>query len=210
MTKKVAIIDYESGNVFSVRQALNKIGVTPSVTADHDEIYSSDAVILPGVGAFSPAIERLKASGLDQVIVEVAKKGVPVLGICLGMQLLFESSDEFGQHDGLGLIKGDVTKFSGLDENAKVPQTQWNEIFISDMDTALFKGFDKNPYMYFVHSYYVRPANQAAKIIKTNYCGLDYCCAIEQDNIFAVQFHPERSGEDGLKLMANFCSQIES
>ncbi len=208
MKKKIAIIDYESGNIFSVKQAVSYVGAQAVITSDHDEIMSADAIILPGVGAFAPAIQRLKDSGLDEVIVDaVANKGKAILGICLGMQLLFDESEEFGRHKGLGLIQGDVVKFSGLNDGAKIPQTQWNEILLNEKSSTLFKGIDTNPFMYFVHSYYVRPQSESLNVFNAEYMGLEYCCAFEHENIFAVQFHPERSAKDGLQLIANFCEQ---
>jgi len=207
--KRVAIIDYGHGNIFSISQALKKLSIEYVIADNKDQIESSSAIILPGVGAFNSAMEDLQDNGLESVIIDNVKTGKPLLGICLGMQLLFESSEEFGIHKGLGLLKGDVVKFKGLETGFKIPQTQWNKVFSSGCNSKLFKGIESiNPFMYFVHSYYVRPSHKGTKIISTNYGGLDYCCAIELENIYAVQFHPEKSSNNGLQLLKNFCDMI--
>lgn len=208
MNKRVAIVDYETGNTFGVKQALKYVGIESELTSRHKEILSSDGVILPGVGAFGPAIDRLKSLELDKIILEFVANGKPILGICLGMQLLFETSDEFGNHDGLGILKGKVTKFSNLDASARVPQTQWNKVHFNNQKTTLFKGMGNETFMYFVHSFYVTSNQPNATVFETDYCGLKYCSAIEYKNVFATQFHPERSAHSGLLLIKNFCDLI--
>jgi len=205
--KKVAVVDYGHGNIFSIVQALKKLGVEYLIADNMDQINSSSAVILPGVGAFHSAMVKLKDKQLKQVIIDNAFNGKPLLGICLGMQLLFGSSEEFGNHAGLGLLKGDVAKFSNLDNATRIPQTQWNKVLVDETNSTLFQGMESNnPFMYFVHSYYVRPSHSGAKVISTNYGGLDYCCAIEAANVYGVQFHPEKSSNNGLRILKNFCN----
>ena len=204
--KRVAIIDYGSGNLFSVVQALNKIGVEAILAKRRDQIDNSNALILPGVGAFHSALKRLNKNDLAAGIIDNAKGGKPLLGICLGMQLLFDSSKEFGYHNGLGLLRGEVTRFKNLEEGTRVPQTQWNRVLVNGLRTTLFQGIDNDPFMYFVHSYYVNNKHNEAVIVNAEYGGLHYCCAIEFEDIYGVQFHPERSASDGLRLLKNFCN----
>ncbi len=206
--KKIAVIDYGVGNLFSILQALNKIGVKCVLAKDNDQIDYADALILPGVGAFHSALEKLNKNKMASAIIKNANEGKPLLGICLGMQLLFDSSEEFGCHNGLGLLKGKIVRFSNLEKGTRVPQTQWNRVLVNGLKTKLFHGIESNPFMYFVHSYYAISSHDRSVNVKAEYGGLHYCCAIEFENIFGVQFHPERSANDGLQLLKNFCDFV--
>ena len=202
--KKIAVVDYGSGNLFSVSQAIKRIGVMPSLASSEKEINDCDAIILPGVGAFKNAMEGLDQAELIPAIIDSVKNGKPILGICLGMQLLFDISHEFGSHEGLKLLKGEVIKFSDSNQMVTIPQIQWNRIQTNIKDTVLFQGIELDPFMYFLHSYYVKPSQGYKKTFKTNYGGLEYCSAIEHKNIYGVQFHPEKSASAGLQLLKNF------
>lgn len=194
--------------MFSVFQVLKKVGANASITNKKDEIYGADAIILPGVGSFGNAMQNLNKLELASVITDYAESGRPVLGICLGMQLLFEMSNEFGLNEGLKLIKGDVVKFSDLHAGTTIPHTQWNRVCVNSKKSVLFDGINDNPFMYFIHSYYAKPSNPDLNIFNANYGGIEYCCAIETENIFGVQFHPERSSLDGIRLINNFVKII--
>jgi imidazole glycerol-phosphate synthase subunit HisH len=204
---KLAIIDYDVGNIFSVEQACRKVGFDCVVSADPAAIGSADAIVLPGVGAFGDAMARLRERGLADAVHAFAGAGRPLLGICLGMQLLMGSSEEFGHHPGLGLVEGAVRRFPAGLPGVKVPQIQWNEVRFGP-GGKLFAGMDSGVPMYFLHSYYVDPAPSGQFQASAEYGGLEYCCALERDNIFAVQFHPERSGEHGLEVFRNFKNLI--
>jgi len=207
--KKVAIIDYGMGNLFSVKLACEKVGFDSLITNDKPEILQADALILPGVGAFGDAMNALKKMDLAETIKEFIKSGKPFLGICLGMQLLMSESEEFGMHKGLDIIKGKVVKFSN--KNEKVPQVGWNKIIkAKDWGNGLLKNVLNNEYMYFVHSFYCQPVEKEIILSKTNYAKIDYCSSFQKENIFACQFHPEKSGEKGLIIyenLANLCQK---
>lgn len=192
----IAIIDYKMGNLKSVKNALDSLGFENIITSDKNEILNADKVILPGVGAFKDAMEIIKSEGLDDVIKEVVKSK-PLLGICLGFQLLFEKSYEFGECDGLGLLKGEIKR---LDVPLKVPHVGWNSLDINP-DSKLLKGLNQN-YVYFVHSYYL-DSNEPFVSSYTEY-GTKLAVSVEQGNIYGTQFHPEKSGEIGLKILKNF------
>ena len=196
-----AIIDYDAGNIKSVEKALQHLGVNAILTRDRDEILKADKVILPGVGAFGDAMGRLRGYGLEAVIREVADKGTPFLGICLGLQLLFESSDESPGVKGLSLLKGKIEKIpSG--EYAKIPHMGWNSLKLMN-NGRLFKGIDDGAYVYFVHSYYLKAAEE--DIVKAS-AEYNVCihASVEKDNVFACQFHPEKSSAVGLRILENF------
>jgi len=197
MKKKITIIDYGLGNLASVANALEKLKIPYEISGDIDVLKNAKALILPGVGAAGRGMENLKKRGIDQVIIEQAKKGTPILGICLGMQLLLSTSEE-DNVDCLGLIEGKVKKF---DTNLKVPQIGWNQVEIKN--SVLFNGIKNNRYFYFVNSYYCKPVDE--NLIKgvTEY-GLRFCSVLEKDNLYGVQFHPEKSGDIGLQLLKNF------
>lgn len=193
----IAIADYGIGNLRSVQKAFNKLGYDAIITGDKALIESASHVILPGVGAFADAINLLKTTGLDKVIIAEANKGKPILGICLGMQLLFESSSESGVHEGLGLIKGKITRF---DIDLKVPQVGWNAVKVAK-PSKILRNVD-GEYFYFVHSFCAADINDETCGI-TDY-SVEFTSAVEKNNIFGVQFHPEKSGESGLKILKNF------
>ena len=198
----IAIIDYKAGNLFSVKNAFDKLGIETIITSDIDIIKKSDKLLLPGVGAFENAMNNLRTMGLDVVIKDEVKLGKPLFGICLGMQLLFDSSEEYGYHEGLKILDGKIIHFDFKNEKElKIPHMGWNSITNCN-GSKLFDGLDKQ-FVYFVHSYHLITDNQDYKQIMTNY-GYEFCSAIEYNNIFATQFHPEKSGEVGLKILEKY------
>lgn len=202
----IAIIDYGLGNLTSVKNALDKIGVSSIISNDPKIIRSAKGIILPGVGAAPDGMKNLKAKGLDKVIKEEVKKGKPFLGLCLGMQLLFDFSEE-GNTKCLGIIPGKVKLFR---VNLKVPQIGWNDVRKKGKGKRkkedLFKNIPNKSYFYFVHSYYSKPFDKSIIIGETEY-GINFCSVLKDKNIFATQFHPEKSGEVGLKLLENFAKE---
>ena len=205
----IAIIDYDAGNVKSVEKALQYLGQEAEITGDKDKILAADRVVLPGVGAFGLAMDKLRSRGLDEVIYEFVETGKPFLGICLGLQLLFDSSEESPGVEGLGLIKGRITKIpneytaeDGTKVFQKVPQIGWNDLKINPK-SRLFAGITGNPYVYFVHSYFLT-ADNPEEVAASTYYGTEIHAAVEKGNIFATQFHPEKSSEVGLKILQNF------
>jgi glutamine amidotransferase len=199
----IGIVDYNMGNLASVINAFAKVGVDASLESDPAKLSRYDKLILPGVGAFGDAMEHLKSIGMDEAVKTYATSGKPLLGICLGMQLLFESSEEFGRHEGLGLIKGDVKAFdlSKFSEPLKVPHMGWNRMFTNEH--PLFKNLDEEHYLYFVHTYHVNCANKD-DIIGETYYGYKFTSAVASKNIMGIQPHPEKSHENGLKILENF------
>ena len=201
----VAIIDYDAGNIKSVEKALLHLGEEVMITRDREKILNSDKVILPGVGAFGDALEKLRSYGLDKVIYEVVEKKIPFLGICLGLQLLFESSEESPGVEGLGLLKGKILRIpDGVAEDKrplKIPHIGWNSLSFPQKG-RLFEGFSREPYVYFVHSYYLK-AEEDIVTARTEY-GVSIDASVEKGNLFACQFHPEKSSEAGLKILENF------
>jgi len=195
----IAIVDYEMGNLRSVQKGFEKVGAEAVITRDKSVIESASALVLPGVGAFTVCMENLEKHDLINPIKSFVGSGKPFLGICLGLQLLFEDSEEFGNCKGLGLIKGKVRKFPS--DELKVPHMGWNSIEISG-DSRLFEGIHDGTYFYFVHSYYVEPEEDVT-IAETDY-GFKFVSAVEKGNIFATQFHPEKSQIEGLKILENF------
>jgi len=201
----VAIIDYKMSNLFSVQAACQKVGLSSVITTNKNEILDAKIAILPGVGAFGEAMKYLGDSKLDETIFQFVDSGKPFVGICLGLQLLFESSEEFGNYSGLGLVKGKVRKFQFYSNNSvkyPVPQIGWNKIKQMDVswtDSLLCNNIN-NDFMYFVHSYYVEPEDKQVILTTTNYGNQEYCSSVQYNNIFASQFHPEKSGEIGLKI----------
>ena len=196
----VGIIDYGVGNLFSLRSSFAAIGVEAFVSGDAGELKKADRLILPGVGAFGDAAEKLRASGLDAFVREQAAAGKPLMGICLGMQLLFERSYEYGDHEGLGLLKGQVVGMSGrLPEGLKIPHMGWNALKL----TKPAKLLEEGSYVYFVHSFYAENCEDSLAAV-TDY-GIPITAAVEKGNIFGCQFHPEKSGNVGLAILKKFC-----
>ncbi len=191
------------GNLASVINAFAKVGADATLESDPTKLSQYDKLILPGVGAYGDAMEHLKKNGMDEAVIAFAASGKPLLGICLGMQLLFESSEEFGETQGLGLIPGKVVAFdeSKFDHHLKIPHMGWNELF-QQKETALFDGLDKDFYLYFVHSYHAVCDDKYA-IGKTHY-GYEFVSAVQNNNIYGIQPHPEKSHENGLKIIENF------
>lgn len=199
----IAILDYDAGNIKSVEKALNYVGKDARITRDRDEIMASEKVILPGVGSFGDAMGKLRDYQLDKVIYDVVDKKIPFLGICLGLQLLYESSDETPGVTGLGLLKGTINRIPDA-PGLKIPHMGWNSLDVKE-NATLFKGLPENPYVYFVHSYYLKAANESEVAATTYYSTLIHA-SVEKDNIFACQFHPEKSSTVGLKILENFVS----
>ena len=199
----IAIVDYNMGNLASVQNAFTKLGCETVVESDPSKFKDYDKLILPGVGAFGDAMEHLKERNMVEPLREYATSGKYMLGICLGMQLLFESSEEFGENEGLGLIKGHVKAFdtSKFDEPLKVPHMGWNRMFTAEH--PLFANLDEEHYLYFVHTYHVNCSDKNDIIGRTNY-GYEFTSAVAHDNIMGIQPHPEKSHENGLKILKNF------
>ena len=200
----VAIVDYDAGNIKSVEKALQYIGEHPVITRDVKEIKKADHVIVPGVGAFEDAMEKMNRYELTKVLQDVAASGTPIMGICLGLQLFFERSDE-SEHDvkGLSLLPGEIVRFPEK-EGYKIPHMGWNSLKINP-DSKLLKGIPEDTYVYFVHSYYLKAKHIEDVAATTDYIVPVYA-AVEHDNIFATQFHPEKSGDVGLEILKNFVS----
>ncbi|MBQ6717607.1 MAG: imidazole glycerol phosphate synthase subunit HisH [Clostridia bacterium] len=199
----IAIIDYGVGNLFSLISSFEKIGAEIVVTADPQVISSADGIILPGVGAFSDAAKKLRDSGLDKVIIEQAKSGKKLMGICLGMQMLFEKSFEYGVHNGLGLLKGNIVPMKDkIPKNLKIPHIGWNALHFT-CESNLFKYINPNDCVYFVHSFYATDCDDS--VIATAEYGKELTAAVQKDNIIGCQFHPEKSGEVGLNILRAFC-----
>lgn len=196
----IAIIDYGVGNLFSLQQSLKKIGAESIITSQKSEIESADRLILPGVGAFGDATNKLRRSGLDLIIKEQCNQGRPLLGICLGMQLLFDKSYEYGEHRGLGILKGEILPLKDFVSALKVPHMGWNSLKFSD-DNPLFKRLSQGDYVYFVHSYFAKCEEGLAAT--TDY-GFEVTAAVRKNNVYGVQFHPEKSGETGLEILRAF------
>lgn len=197
----IAIIDYDAGNIKSVEKALQKLGADVVITNDAQEILRADKVILPGVGAFGDAMANLKKFGLDKVIYEVVEKGTPFLGICLGLQLLFERSDETPGVEGLGILKGEILRIPDKDD-LKIPHMGWNSLHLQNQG-RLFMGLSEQSYVYFVHSYYLKAEDEQIVKATTDY-SVNIHASVEKDNVFACQFHPEKSSDVGLKILKNF------
>ena len=202
--KKITIIDYDCGNILNLVRALEFMGYTAETTRDSKKIKNSSHVILPGVGAFGNAINKLEEYNLKEVIQEYAKSNKPLLGICLGMQVLLTLGYEFGVHNGLGLIEGEVVKISNKkDKKIKIPHIGWNDVTFSSDHPVFASLYDTENQYYFVHSYYVRPHENSIVAGRTEY-GSVFCSAIAVDNVVATQFHPEKSGNPGLEIYENF------
>jgi glutamine amidotransferase len=205
MPRSLAIVDYGMGNLRSVQKAFERLGHAAEVTSDPDRIGAAPAVVLPGVGAFGACMTNLAARGLVEPVRDVIGRGRPFLGICLGMQLLFETSDEFGPVAGLGVLPGRVVRFPHHPER-KVPHMGWNSVRIARRAPAL-AGIEDGAYVYFVHSYYAAPSDPSVVATMTPY-GDEFASSVVRDNVFACQFHPEKSQRVGLKLLDNFVRQL--
>jgi glutamine amidotransferase len=203
----IVIIDYEMGNLRSVEKAFESLGFDARVSADPQDIATADKLVLPGVGAFADCVSNLRNGGFVEPLLAHVEAGKPLLGICVGMQMLFDSSEEFGHHKGLGLIPGEVVRFpSGMVENGerlKVPHMGWNNLVLKE-ESPLFKGVTDESFVYFVHSYYVRAQNEADVAASCRYGEVEFCASIWRDNIMATQFHPEKSQTVGLQIFRNF------
>ena len=197
----IAIIDYDAGNIKSVEKALQFLGEEVVVSRDRQVILTADKVILPGVGAFGDAMEKIRKYNLESVIHEVVAKGTPFMGICLGLQLLFERSEEAVGVEGLGILKGEILKIPDC-VGLKIPHIGWNSLSFPKRG-ILYQGIDDNAYVYFVHSYYLKATDPSIVSATTDYSTLIHA-SVEQDNIFACQFHPEKSSTVGLKILENF------
>ncbi len=206
--KNVAIIDYGVGNLGSLRRAFSPL-CSVTITEEKEVIASADAIVLPGVGAFAAGMEGLRVRNLIETLKDAATRNVPMLGICLGAQLFLEKGHEFGEHEGLGFIAGEVVHFSTIAPDATVPIIGWQEIAPSNNKSAdpLFAGLE-NPFMYFVHSYIIRPASPEHVLAKTTYGETDYCAIVQSGAILGTQFHPEKSGEMGKRLLKNFIDTL--
>ena len=199
----IAIIDYGVGNLFSLSSSLRAVGAGVVVTDDREILKKADRLILPGVGAFADAAAKLRAGGLDGFVREQAASGKPLLGICLGMQLLFEKSYEFGEHQGLGLIPGEIVPMQGtIPADLKIPQIGWNRLRLKG-ESPLFQHIQDGDYVYFVHSYYASGCDPY--VIATTDYGIEMTAAAAHGNVYGCQFHPEKSGPVGLKILAAFC-----
>ena len=199
----IAVVDYGVGNLFSLSSSLAAIGAEVVVTGDADVIRAADKILLPGVGAFEDAIAKLRASGLDEVVCEEARKGKPLLGICLGMQLLFEKSYEFGEFEGLGLIEGAVRPIADvIPADYKIPHIGWNALHLVGEKSPIFQYLNDGDHVYFVHSFYAADCEKNV-IATSEYCA-ELTAAVAKDNIFGCQFHPEKSGPVGLSILRAF------
>lgn len=201
----IGIIDYGVGNLFSLRSSFEAIGEDVFVSGDAEELRKADKLILPGVGAFGDAADKLRATGLDEFVRSQAAHGVPLLGICLGMQLLFEKSYEYGEHAGLGLLKGSVVPMEGrIDEGLKIPHMGWNALRFHKPDSALFRNIREGDHVYFVHSFFADGCEES--LAASAEYSIPICAAVEQGNVFGCQFHPEKSGSVGLNILRGFCA----
>lgn len=202
----IAVVDYEMGNLHSVCKGLEKAGATPKVTYSPKELEQADAIVLPGVGAFDPAVQHLRSRGLEQPIKEAIASGKPFLGICLGLQILFESSAE-GNQPGLGIIKGKVRRFRS-EPDITIPHMGWNQLEMTQAKSILWEHLPSDPWVYFVHSYYVDPIDPQIRAATVTHGTQTVTAAIAYENLMAVQFHPEKSSNIGLQILSNFVAQV--
>ncbi len=202
-----AIIDYGVGNLFSLLSSFEKIGENAIITSNETDLINADRIVLPGVGAFSDAAQKLSASGVLDTLLREIKKGKPVLGICLGMQLLFNKSFEYGEHDGLGLIDGEVRPISDYVKDLKIPHMGWNALKFCAPKHPLFKYINEGDFVYFVHSYFATNCNQS--LIAFSEYGAQITAAVANKNVMGCQFHPEKSGDVGLNILKSFCEMKE-
>ena len=210
MKKKVCIVDYKGGNIFSVQNTLNKLGAESFLSSDPKEIEKAEKIIFPGVGSFQSAMEHINELGLKEVLISKANSGIPFLGICVGMQVLFEKGSESTgtEVEGLGIFPGTIEKFKFNDPKLKIPHMGWNQVNTPSSENPLFKGIENNSDFYFVHSYMAKkPEKDEAYLASLSNYGYDFISSIwNRENLFACQFHPEKSAENGLKVIQNFLS----
>jgi imidazole glycerol-phosphate synthase subunit HisH len=202
----IAVVDYDMGNLHSVCKGLEKAGATPKIAVSPRELENADAIVLPGVGAFDPAVKQLRSRGLEKPIKEAIALGKPFLGICLGLQILFESSAE-GTQPGLGILRGKVKRFRP-EPDITIPHMGWNQLEITQPKSILWEHLPPLPWVYFVHSYYVEPTETEVIAASATHGNQTVTAAIERDNLMAVQFHPEKSSNIGLQILSNFVSQV--
>ncbi|MBR8836021.1 MAG: imidazole glycerol phosphate synthase subunit HisH [Stigonema ocellatum SAG 48.90 = DSM 106950] len=202
----IAVVDYDMGNLHSVCKGLEKAGATPKITDSPKELEQASAIVLPGVGAFDPAVQHLRLRGLEEPIKAAIASGKPFLGICLGLQILFESSEE-GTKPGLGIIKGKVRRFR-RDPEITIPHMGWNQLELTQPKSLLWEHLPPQPWVYFVHSYYVDPADPQVRAATVTHGSQTITAAIARENLMAVQFHPEKSSNIGLQILSNFVSQV--
>ena len=203
----IIVVDYGMGNLRSVAKALEHVGLDIKISSNPEDIKNSKAIVVPGVGAFGDAVHNLKRFKLFDEIINHIEKRKPYFGICLGLQLLFEYGYEFGEHEGFGVLKGKVVRFQPK-EGFKIPHMGWNQVAIKQKD-GLFKDIKEGEFFYFVHSFYAQPSEKSYIASTTDYI-TDFCSAVQKDNIWAVQFHPEKSQKAGLKLLENFKNFMEN
>ncbi|MGK7930048.1 MAG: imidazole glycerol phosphate synthase subunit HisH [Microcystaceae cyanobacterium] len=204
----IAVIDYDMGNLHSACKGLEKAGATPKVTDSPQDIALADALVLPGVGSFDPAVQHLRSRRLEEPIKQAITAGKPFLGICLGLQILFEGSEE-GIEPGLGIISGKVRRFQS-EPDLTIPHMGWNQLEFSQPELLLWKNITHHPYVYFVHSYYVDPIDSSVKAATVKHGSQSVTAAIARDNLMAVQFHPEKSSSAGLQILSNFVNHVIS
>ncbi|MCW6036543.1 imidazole glycerol phosphate synthase subunit HisH [Spirulina subsalsa FACHB-351] len=203
---KIAVVDYDMGNLHSACKGLENAGATPIITDSPEVIEAADAVVLPGVGSFDPAVQHLRSRHLEEPLKQVIRQGKPFLGICLGLQILFEGSEE-GKELGLGIIPGKVRRFKS-EPNLVIPHMGWNQLTLTQSHHFLWDKLPPSPYVYFVHSYYVDPVDPAVRAATVVHGSQTVTAAIAQDNVAAVQFHPEKSSTSGLQILSNFVNQL--
>ena len=205
---KLAVIDYDMGNLHSACKGLEKAGAIPKITNSSDDILNADGIVLPGVGAFDPAMRHIRERSLEETIKKAIAFGKPFLGICLGLQILFDKSAE-GTERGLGVVPGMVRRFKS-EPDITIPQMGWNQLKLSQPNHELWQGLPEDPYVYFVHSFYVDPVDSSFNAAMVTHGSQTVTAAIARDNLMAVQFHPEKSSDNGLKILSNFVSLVHN
>lgn len=204
----IAVVDYDMGNLHSACKGLENAGATPKITDSAAEIARADAVVLPGVGSFDPAVQHLRSRNLEKPIIDAIASGKPFLGICLGLQILFESSEE-GKEPGLGIIPGKVRRFRS-EPGLTIPHMGWNQLEFTQPNAPLWQNLASSPWVYFVHSYYVDPIDSAVRAATVTHGSQTVTAAIRRDNLMAVQFHPEKSSRGGLQILSNFVALVKT